>query len=68
MATKSNSKWAAALVPDLPTVAESGVPAYESTAWFILLAPAKTPPAIAERLNADVVAVLHRPESFRSTT
>jgi tripartite-type tricarboxylate transporter receptor subunit TctC len=51
-----------AAVPDLPTVAESGVPGYESTAWFILLAPAKTPQAIADRLNADAVAVLKRPD------
>jgi len=43
-----------ALLPDVPTVAEAGVPGYEFTAWYMLLAPGKTPPAALERLNADV--------------
>ncbi len=51
-----------AVVPDLPTVAEAGVPGYESTAWFMMLAPAKMPQAIADRVNADTVAVLKRPD------
>jgi tripartite-type tricarboxylate transporter receptor subunit TctC len=41
-------------VPELPTVAESGVPGYESIGWFGLLAPAATPKATVERLSADV--------------
>jgi tripartite-type tricarboxylate transporter receptor subunit TctC len=41
--------------PDVPTVAESGVPGYESTTWFGLLAPAGTPREIVDKLNAEVV-------------
>jgi tripartite-type tricarboxylate transporter receptor subunit TctC len=45
-------------LPDVPTVAESGVPGYAAYVWMGLLAPKGTPPAIIERLNRDVVAVL----------
>nr|WP_255662659.1 tripartite tricarboxylate transporter substrate binding protein [Acidovorax sp. D4N7] len=43
-----------ALVPDLPTVAESGFPGFDSITWIGLTAPAGTPPAIVERLNAEL--------------
>ena len=46
------------LLPDVPTVMESGVPDYEAYVWMGLLAPKGTPPAIVERLNREVVAVL----------
>ncbi len=46
-------------VPDLPTVAESGLPGYEATAWFGVLAPAATPPQIILRLNAAIVTIVH---------
>jgi len=49
----------AAGVPDLPTVAESGLPGYEATAWFGVLAPAATPPQIIARLNAAIVKIAH---------
>ena len=39
-------------------MAESGLPGYTVTGWFGLLAPAKTPPAIVERLNAEINRVL----------
>jgi len=42
------------LLPDLPTVAEAGVPGYESVTWIGLVAPAGTPKAIVDRLNADL--------------
>jgi tripartite-type tricarboxylate transporter receptor subunit TctC len=45
-------------LPDVPTVIESGVPGYEAYVWMGLLAPKGTPPAIVERLQRDVVAVL----------
>jgi tripartite-type tricarboxylate transporter receptor subunit TctC len=45
-------------LPDVPTVMESGVPGYEAYVWMGLLAPKGTPPAIVERLNREVVAVL----------
>lgn len=44
--------------PDLPTVAESGVPGYEWVFWYGLLAPAGTPRAIIDRIHTDVAAVL----------
>ena len=47
----------AAGVPDLPTVAESGLPGYEATAWFGVLAPAATPPQIIARLNGAIVKI-----------
>ena len=53
--TKSRS----ALVPDAPTVAEAGVPGYESSTAFGVLAPAKTPAAAIARLNKELVRILH---------
>ena len=50
------------LAPAVPTVAESGVPGYEATIWFGLLAPAGTPPAIVDRLAKEVGAVLAQPK------
>lgn len=51
-------------VPDVPTVAESGVPGYEAVGWYGIAAPTGTPPAIVERLNREVNAILARP-AFR---
>jgi tripartite-type tricarboxylate transporter receptor subunit TctC len=48
--------------PDLPTLAEAGVPGYESGTWFALLAPAGTPLDIITRLNATVAKVSQMPE------
>ena len=52
-------------LPDVPTVVESGVPGYEAYVWMGLLAPKATPPAIVERLNRDVIAVLAEDEVVR---
>ncbi len=49
-------------LPDLPTVAESGLKGYETLTWFGFVAPAKTPPAIVARLNAEIVKVLALPD------
>jgi tripartite-type tricarboxylate transporter receptor subunit TctC len=51
-----------ASLPDLATVAESGVPGYESLSWSGIAAPAGTPRAVIERLNKDLNAVLAAPE------
>lgn len=48
----------AALLPDVPTMAEAGLPGYALTNWFGLLAPAGTPPERLSKLHGDVVAVL----------
>jgi tripartite-type tricarboxylate transporter receptor subunit TctC len=47
--------------PDLPTIAESGVPGFAVTSWYALYVPAKTPPDIVKRMNADVVTMLAEP-------
>lgn len=52
-------------LPDLPTVAESGVPGYAVEAWFSLFAPARTPPAIVNRLQAEAARAIHAPEIER---
>jgi tripartite-type tricarboxylate transporter receptor subunit TctC len=44
--------------PELPTIAEAGVPGFDVTSWFALFAPAKTPPEIVKRMHADTAAVL----------
>jgi tripartite-type tricarboxylate transporter receptor subunit TctC len=49
-------------VPNVPTVAESGVPGYEFTIWFALFAPAGTPQPIIARLNQEIVKALAEPE------
>ncbi len=43
--------------PDLPTISESGVPGFESSTWFAILAPAKTPKAAISRLNAAITKI-----------
>lgn len=50
------------VAPDLPTVAESGLPGYEAIAWNGLLAPAGTPKEVVARLNTELKAVLENPE------
>lgn len=50
------------LLPEVPTIAESGIPGYEFTNWFGLVAPAQTPPGVITQLNKDVVNVLSQPE------
>jgi tripartite-type tricarboxylate transporter receptor subunit TctC len=47
-----------AVAPDLPTVAETGVPGYELTVWFGLVAPAGTPRDVIRKLNAEVLKIL----------
>lgn len=49
-------------LPDVPTIAEAGVPGYEATSWFGMFAPAATPPAVITKLNAALVKVLAKPE------
>ncbi len=51
-----------AILPDLPTVAEAGVPGYENSTWSGIAAPARTPQPIIDRLNGDFAAALHMPD------
>lgn len=60
LAVTTKERWPGA--PDIPTVAESGVPDYEVTGWFGLLAPAQTPDKILNQLQQAVVAMLESEE------
>ena len=48
------------VLPDVPTIAEAGVPGYEATIWLGLMAPKGTPEAIVQKLNAEIEKVLKR--------
>jgi tripartite-type tricarboxylate transporter receptor subunit TctC len=50
------------LLPEVPTVAESGIDGYEASTWFGILAPAGTPREVIARLNAEIAKVLEAPE------
>lgn len=52
-------------LPELPTVAESGVPGYSVEAWFSLFAPARTPTTIVNRLQVEAAKAIHAPEIER---
>ena len=50
-------------LPDIPTIAESGLPGYRAVTWYAMVAPPHTPAALADRINRDVVDILARPEA-----
>ncbi len=50
------------LLPDLPTVSESGLPGYEATSWGIFFGPAGIPAPVLQQINADMVAALKEPQ------
>ncbi|HET7850266.1 MAG TPA: tripartite tricarboxylate transporter substrate binding protein [Pseudolabrys sp.] len=50
------------ITPDIPTVAEAGVPGYSATIWLGIMAPKGTPPAIVKTLNAEINKVINLPE------
>jgi tripartite-type tricarboxylate transporter receptor subunit TctC len=52
-------------LPDVPTVAEQGIAGYESSAWFAVAAPARTPEAIVSRLSKEIDAALKSPDLSR---
>ncbi len=60
LAVTTSKRWPSA--PDVPTMAEAGVPGYESSAWFGVLAPAATPKAITELLQRHITAILRQPD------
>jgi tripartite-type tricarboxylate transporter receptor subunit TctC len=57
------SKERSPVAPDVPTISESGYPGFDVVAWHGILAPAKTPPAIIAKLNAEIVRALKDPET-----
>jgi tripartite-type tricarboxylate transporter receptor subunit TctC len=58
-----SSKARDSLLPELPTIAEAGVPGFESILWFGLLAPAKTPAVLVAKLNGEARRILNEPET-----
>jgi tripartite-type tricarboxylate transporter receptor subunit TctC len=63
----SSSKRSAAL-PDVPTIADSGLPGYEMSPWVAAFAPAGTPKAIIDKLNAEINRALKSPEVVQNLT
>jgi len=61
LAVTSSTRTAA--LPDIPTVAEAGVPGFEASSWFGLLAPAATPAPIVAKINAEIAKWLATPEA-----
>jgi tripartite-type tricarboxylate transporter receptor subunit TctC len=58
----ATSKQRSALMPDVPTIEESGVPDYDLSGWISLFAPAGTPRAVVEKLNAEVTKAMESPD------
>jgi tripartite-type tricarboxylate transporter receptor subunit TctC len=57
-----STKTRSSVMPNIPTLAEAGVPGYDATAWFGVLAPAGTPPAIVEQLATAIQKAVKTPE------
>src|SRR5690606_31706957 len=55
------SKERSPSLPDVPTIAESGLPGYQVTGWFGVLVPKATPPAVISRLDTEFSAILKDP-------
>ena len=61
-ALATSGKVRSSVMPDVPTLAEAGVPGYEAVIWLGLIAPRNTPPAIVNRLNAEITKIVGRPD------
>ena len=57
-----------ALLPDVPTIAESGVPGYEANAWYGFVAPPNLPKAVLEKLHTEIVRALREPDVVEKLT
>jgi tripartite-type tricarboxylate transporter receptor subunit TctC len=62
----TTGKARSAVLPDVPTVSEAGVPGYEAVIWLGLMAPKNTPPAIVNRLNAEVSKIVSDPDVIQA--
>jgi tripartite-type tricarboxylate transporter receptor subunit TctC len=60
LATSGTSR--SSVLPNVPTVSEAGVPGYEATIWLGIMAPKNTPPAIVNKLNAEIVKIVSQPQ------
>jgi tripartite-type tricarboxylate transporter receptor subunit TctC len=65
-ALATTGKVRSAVLPDVPTANEAGVPGYEATLWLGLMAPKGTPPAIVNKLNAEIAKITSNPEVRRA--
>jgi len=61
-ALATSGRTRSSIMPDVPTVAEAGVPDYEAVIWLGVMAPAKTPPAVLRKLNAEIARIVESPE------
>ena len=61
LAVSTSTRYAE--LPNVPTIAEAGVPGYDATIWLGLLAPPNTPRDVVQRLNADITRILSTPEA-----
>jgi len=61
-AVATTGKQRSVILPDVPTVAEAGVPGYEAPIWLGIMAPAGTPKAVIDRLNAEITKIVRRPD------
>ena len=61
-AIATSGRQRSSVLPDVPTLHESGLPGYEATIWLGLMAPANTPRAVVERLNQEVGRIVNQPE------
>jgi tripartite-type tricarboxylate transporter receptor subunit TctC len=52
-------------LPDIPTLAEACVAVYDVSTWYMLLGPARLPPAIVAKINADTAAGLRQPDAVK---
>ncbi|MGH8766186.1 MAG: tripartite tricarboxylate transporter substrate binding protein [Burkholderiales bacterium] len=58
----TTGKTRSSVLPDVPTIAEAGVPGYEAGIWLGVMAPAGTPRAVLERLNTEINKIINAPE------
>jgi tripartite-type tricarboxylate transporter receptor subunit TctC len=58
----TSGKMRSSVMPNVPTLSEAGVPGYEAVIWLGLMAPKGTPPAIVNKLNAEVAKIVSRPD------
>ena len=65
-ALATTGKVRSAVLPDVPTANEVGVPGYEATLWLGLMAPKGTPPAVVNKLNAEIAKITGNPEVRRA--
>src|ERR1700680_3832613 len=61
-ALATTGKVRSSVLPNVPTMAEAGVPGYEAVIWLGVMAPKGTPPEIVRRLNAEITGIVGRPE------